>query len=234
MFGFCITHILNTGCAKIWKKKSVARRLTVFPRAYGWSLIWGTWIHVSSVFFAVWPFHIRLRFFPTTFPTKIIRWKLRMVWGAIICGSKRIIFVVKKRCNNLGYKPPLLSEYSLAFQPVCVLDTSVFVVRNTILDPTNRNYLIREHSLYVLISKTCGYLYVHRLSKIPCNFSQVTVFFIAVRSTKKTPDWNIKACLTKCYYCCDNLQFAYSDGLLKRSYQEWAVSLAGGPNHQLM
>ena len=21
MFGFCITHILNTGCAKIWKKK---------------------------------------------------------------------------------------------------------------------------------------------------------------------------------------------------------------------
>ena len=29
LFGFCITHILNTGCAKIWKKKkSVARRLT--------------------------------------------------------------------------------------------------------------------------------------------------------------------------------------------------------------
>ena len=27
LFGFCITHILNTGCAKIWKKKSVARRL---------------------------------------------------------------------------------------------------------------------------------------------------------------------------------------------------------------
>ena len=27
MFGFCITHILNTGCAKIWKKKSVAKRL---------------------------------------------------------------------------------------------------------------------------------------------------------------------------------------------------------------
>ena len=26
MFGFCITHILNTGCAKIWKK-SVAKRL---------------------------------------------------------------------------------------------------------------------------------------------------------------------------------------------------------------
>ena len=22
LFGFCITHILNTGCAKIWKKKS--------------------------------------------------------------------------------------------------------------------------------------------------------------------------------------------------------------------
>ena len=21
LFGFCITHILNTGCAKIWKKK---------------------------------------------------------------------------------------------------------------------------------------------------------------------------------------------------------------------
>ena len=28
MFGFCITHILITGCAKIWKKKSVAKRLT--------------------------------------------------------------------------------------------------------------------------------------------------------------------------------------------------------------
>ena len=27
MFGFCITHILNTGCAKIWKKKSVTKRL---------------------------------------------------------------------------------------------------------------------------------------------------------------------------------------------------------------
>ena len=26
LFGFCITHILNTGCAKIWKK-SVAKRL---------------------------------------------------------------------------------------------------------------------------------------------------------------------------------------------------------------
>ena len=28
LFGFCIIHILNTGCAKIWKKKSVAKRLT--------------------------------------------------------------------------------------------------------------------------------------------------------------------------------------------------------------
>ena len=27
LFGFCITHILNTGCAKNWKKKSVAKRL---------------------------------------------------------------------------------------------------------------------------------------------------------------------------------------------------------------
>ena len=27
MFGFCITHILNTECAKIWNKKSVAKRL---------------------------------------------------------------------------------------------------------------------------------------------------------------------------------------------------------------
>ena len=23
MFGFCITHILNTECAKIWKKKKI-------------------------------------------------------------------------------------------------------------------------------------------------------------------------------------------------------------------
>ena len=28
LFGFCITHILNTGCAKIWKN-SVAKRLTL-------------------------------------------------------------------------------------------------------------------------------------------------------------------------------------------------------------
>ena len=28
LFGFCITHILNTGCAKI-KKKSVAKRLSI-------------------------------------------------------------------------------------------------------------------------------------------------------------------------------------------------------------
>ena len=26
-FGFCITHILNTECAKIWNKKSVSKRL---------------------------------------------------------------------------------------------------------------------------------------------------------------------------------------------------------------
>jgi hypothetical protein len=32
LFGFCIIHILNTGCAKIWKKISVAKRLTVFYR----------------------------------------------------------------------------------------------------------------------------------------------------------------------------------------------------------
>jgi hypothetical protein len=30
LFGFCITHILNTGCAKIYKKKSVAKRLMCF------------------------------------------------------------------------------------------------------------------------------------------------------------------------------------------------------------
>ena len=28
MFGFCITHILNTGVPKFEKKKSVAKRLT--------------------------------------------------------------------------------------------------------------------------------------------------------------------------------------------------------------
>ena len=32
LFGFCITHILNTGCAKIWKKKSVAKRLRATTR----------------------------------------------------------------------------------------------------------------------------------------------------------------------------------------------------------
>ena len=29
LFGFCVTHILNTECAKIWNKKSVAKRLKV-------------------------------------------------------------------------------------------------------------------------------------------------------------------------------------------------------------
>ena len=29
LFCFCITHILNTECAKIWKKKSVAKRLII-------------------------------------------------------------------------------------------------------------------------------------------------------------------------------------------------------------
>ena len=28
LFSFCITHILNTECAKIWRKKSVGKRLT--------------------------------------------------------------------------------------------------------------------------------------------------------------------------------------------------------------
>ena len=35
LFGFCITHILNTGCAKIWKKKkSVAKRLILSSGLY--------------------------------------------------------------------------------------------------------------------------------------------------------------------------------------------------------
>ena len=29
LFGFCITHILNTGCAKIWKKKKKIHRQKV-------------------------------------------------------------------------------------------------------------------------------------------------------------------------------------------------------------
>ena len=35
LFGFCITHILNTGCAKIWKKfrrQKVKHVATVFSR----------------------------------------------------------------------------------------------------------------------------------------------------------------------------------------------------------
>jgi hypothetical protein len=34
LFGFCITHILNTGWAKIWKKKSVAKRLKSKPTVF--------------------------------------------------------------------------------------------------------------------------------------------------------------------------------------------------------
>ena len=35
LFGFCITHILNTGCAKFEKKKSVAERLIMFGTEKG-------------------------------------------------------------------------------------------------------------------------------------------------------------------------------------------------------
>ena len=41
LFGFCITYILNTVCTKIWKKKSVARRLTL--------CIGHNSIHIASV-----------------------------------------------------------------------------------------------------------------------------------------------------------------------------------------
>ena len=34
LFGFCITHILNTGCAKI-KKKIFARRLSCYTQEQG-------------------------------------------------------------------------------------------------------------------------------------------------------------------------------------------------------
>jgi hypothetical protein len=40
LFGFCITHILNTGCAKIWKKKSVARSLIECEIARKLHLVW--------------------------------------------------------------------------------------------------------------------------------------------------------------------------------------------------
>ena len=36
LFGFCITHILNTGCAKIWKKKSVAKSLMTLRSVQVW------------------------------------------------------------------------------------------------------------------------------------------------------------------------------------------------------
>ena len=29
LFGFCITHILNTGCAKIWKKKILRQKVNI-------------------------------------------------------------------------------------------------------------------------------------------------------------------------------------------------------------
>ena len=29
MFGFCITHILNTGCNKIWKKKIRRQKVNI-------------------------------------------------------------------------------------------------------------------------------------------------------------------------------------------------------------
>ena len=35
LFGFCITHILNTGCAKIGKKKSIAKRLMKLCTEWG-------------------------------------------------------------------------------------------------------------------------------------------------------------------------------------------------------
>jgi hypothetical protein len=37
LFGFCITHILYTECAKIWKKKSVAKRLNMLYNLHSFS-----------------------------------------------------------------------------------------------------------------------------------------------------------------------------------------------------
>ena len=53
LFGFCITHILNTGCAKIWKKKSVAKRLiTVYDfLIFLSSITWRILVVTSVVMF---------------------------------------------------------------------------------------------------------------------------------------------------------------------------------------
>ena len=48
LFGFCITHILNTGCAKI-KKKSVAKRLKCVLREQGGVALTGfIWLRTSG------------------------------------------------------------------------------------------------------------------------------------------------------------------------------------------
>ena len=48
LFGFCITHILNTGVLKFEKKKSVAKRLkNVKQKDFGPSLA-GWFLHVSK------------------------------------------------------------------------------------------------------------------------------------------------------------------------------------------
>ena len=70
LFGFCITHILNTGCAKIWKKKSVAKRLNLIsfmmipsPHALSVAIF-------TSNFLIISPAKIKLLVWKTTYTSK--------------------------------------------------------------------------------------------------------------------------------------------------------------------
>ena len=74
LFGFCITHILNTGCAKIWKK-SVGKRL-IFDY---FSIVFGikssvVFKHLSA------PFNLRLPFLHFCMQMKKCT-SLEIFWG---------------------------------------------------------------------------------------------------------------------------------------------------------
>ena len=65
LFGFCITHILNTGCAKIWKKvrrqkvnyNAIIFKIIVFLRVTRWPLVVGQpWPEVCIVRMMFWRF----------------------------------------------------------------------------------------------------------------------------------------------------------------------------------
>ena len=96
LFVFCITHILNTGSAKIWKKKSVAKRLIQGRTNSGWInlIIWHL-IFLDPPYIIIprhppgtYNFDMAPKFFKTLYTPGLINYKLYrngrgLVWGTV-------------------------------------------------------------------------------------------------------------------------------------------------------